>query len=76
MQYTHFLSHFILFNEFLCKVGSKCLEAAWAGGRDGREVMDRLFPQIPLLLSEHGVFYLLALKENKPSKYKTDSFLC
>lgn len=42
------------------------ISKAWAGGCEGREVMDRLFPLIPDLLSNNGLFYLLLIKENKP----------
>ncbi|CAF0706128.1 unnamed protein product [Brachionus calyciflorus] len=47
------------------ELGSKSLPAAWTGGKDGREVMDRVFPMLNNLLSEKGVFYLVALKQNK-----------
>ncbi|MEE6480419.1 hypothetical protein FKM82_012567 [Ascaphus truei] len=50
------------------EVGSHGIEAAWAGGKIGREVMDRLFPLVPKLLSDTGLFYLLALKENNPDE--------
>jgi len=46
------------------EVGSKGIEASWAGGEKGREVMDRLFPVIPQLLSGNGAFYLVIIKEN------------
>ncbi|XP_013379474.1 hemK methyltransferase family member 2 isoform X2 [Lingula anatina] len=46
------------------EVGSSGIEASWAGGERGREVMDRFFPQVPLLLSKCGVFYLVVIKEN------------
>lgn len=29
------------------------IEAAWAGGKDGREVVDRLLPQIPVSVSNN-----------------------
>ncbi len=48
------------------EVGSHSIEASWAGGTDGREVTDRLLPLIPSLLSDNSVFYLVAIKENKP----------
>lgn len=50
------------------QVGSKDLSAAWAGGTDGREVLNRLLPKISSLLSPKGMFYLIALKENKVGK--------
>ncbi|XP_045435752.1 methyltransferase N6AMT1 isoform X2 [Pipistrellus kuhlii] len=48
------------------EVGSHGIEAAWAGGRNGREVMDRFFPLVPDLLSPRGMFYLVTIKENNP----------
>ena len=54
---------------FIPQVGDHSIVASWAGGVKGREVMDRLFPQIPHLLSPSGVFYLLALKENDFGMY-------
>jgi len=41
------------------------LEAAWAGGVKGREVMDRLFVQVASLLSDVGVFYVVVVKDNQ-----------
>uniref|UniRef100_F6YDD7 Methyltransferase HEMK2 n=2 Tax=Equus TaxID=9789 RepID=F6YDD7_HORSE len=49
------------------EVGSHGIEAAWAGGRNGREVMDRFFPLVPDLLSPRGLFYLVTIKENNPA---------
>lgn len=40
---------------------------AWAGGTDGREVMDKFFPVVTNLLSPNGVFYLVVIKENNPA---------
>ena len=47
------------------EVGCKGIEASWAGGAHGREVIDRFLPQVPLLLSDTGLFYLIVIKENK-----------
>lgn len=50
------------------EVGSHGIEASWAGGIRGREVMDRVFPMIPQLLSDHGLFYLVTVSENDPEE--------
>ncbi|XP_077990682.1 methyltransferase HEMK2-like [Glandiceps talaboti] len=47
------------------EVGSQGIEASWAGGVDGRQVTDRIFPLVSELLSPKGVFYLVIIKENK-----------
>lgn len=59
------------------EVGSHSIEAAWAGGVDGREVIDRFLPSVDSLLSDKGLFYLVLINENKPSdviKYMNSSF--
>ncbi|XP_041732491.2 methyltransferase N6AMT1-like, partial [Coregonus clupeaformis] len=53
------------------EVGSQGIEAAWAGGRWGREVMDRFFPLLPKLLSNQGLFYLVTVAENNPEEITT-----
>ncbi|NWV00055.1 HEMK2 methyltransferase, partial [Upupa epops] len=50
------------------EVGSCGIEASWAGGKNGREVMDRVFPLVPDLLSPGGLFYLVTIKENNPDE--------
>ncbi|DAZ94391.1 TPA: hypothetical protein N0F65_003255 [Lagenidium giganteum] len=50
------------------EVGSTGIEAAWAGGINGREVIDRLLPKIPGLMSPTGVFYMVVVIENKPKE--------
>ena len=48
------------------EVGSNSIAAAWAGGKDGREVLDRLLPHVSSMLSRGGTFLLLLLHDNKP----------
>ncbi|XP_030310027.1 methyltransferase N6AMT1 isoform X1 [Calypte anna] len=50
------------------EVESHGIEASWAGGKNGREVMDRVFPLVPDLLSPGGLFYLVTIKENNPDE--------
>lgn len=53
----------------LLQVGSTGIEAAWAGGRRGREVTDRFLPAVAQLLSSKGLFYLIAIAENDPGEF-------
>ncbi|KAM4887700.1 methyltransferase N6AMT1 isoform 1-T1 [Thomomys bottae] len=50
------------------EMGSQGIEASWAGGRSGREVMDKFFPLVSDLLSPRGFFYLVTIKENNPEE--------
>lgn len=38
----------------------------WAGGKNGRQVMEQVFATIPKILSDTGLFYLVVIKENDP----------
>uniref|UniRef100_A0A3Q3WVM8 Methyltransferase HEMK2 n=1 Tax=Mola mola TaxID=94237 RepID=A0A3Q3WVM8_MOLML len=67
------------------EVGSRGIEAAWAGGRRGREVTDRFLPAVARLLSVDGLFYLVTIAENDPEEIisllgqcglKGESFMC
>ncbi|KAJ9587328.1 hypothetical protein L9F63_019155 [Diploptera punctata] len=42
------------------------LSKAWSGGKRGREVMDRIFPEISDILTEDGIFYMIAISDNCP----------
>lgn len=46
--------------------GDQLLTRSWAGGIKGREVMDRLAPYVSQILSDHGLYFLLVIKENDP----------
>ena len=50
------------------EVGGARIEAAWAGGERGREVIDRLLPTVAPLLSDSGVFVMLTIEENGPQQ--------
>ncbi|KAJ2787787.1 HemK methyltransferase member 2 [Coemansia interrupta] len=50
------------------EVGSMGEAAAWAGGKDGRAVVDRLLPRVAALLAPGGVFYLVVIEENRPDE--------
>lgn len=50
------------------EVGSTSIEAAWAGGKRGREVIDRFLPLVSKLLSDNGLFYLITIAENDPNE--------
>ncbi|ETW04418.1 hypothetical protein, variant 2 [Aphanomyces invadans] len=49
------------------EVGSIGIEAAWAGGKHGREVIDRVLPLVHDVLTPRGVFYMVVVAENKPN---------
>lgn len=51
-----------------CRLFCRGIEAAWAGGLHGREVMDRLLPKLKTLLSPRGVFYMVVVVENRPNE--------
>jgi release factor glutamine methyltransferase len=50
------------------EIASDGIVASWAGGKDGREVIDRLLPWVTTLLSPLGLFYLVAIRENRPQE--------
>ena len=51
------------------EVGSNGIEASWAGGKNGRVVVDRALPEIARLLSfPHGVAYVVAVDDNYPEE--------
>lgn len=51
------------------EVGSNGIEAAWAGGFRGREVIDRFLPSLPEMISRpHGRCYLILVQDNRPEE--------
>ena len=47
---------------------SQLLSLSYAGGKDGMEVTNRLLDQLPQLLSERGVAYILLCQQNRPEE--------
>lgn len=50
------------------EVGREGIASAWAGGENGRSVIDKILPVADNLLSEKGWLYLVTLTENNPSE--------
>ncbi|CAN6926165.1 unnamed protein product, partial [Brassica oleracea] len=50
------------------EVGMEGIASAWAGGENGRSVIDRVLPVVVRLLSEKGWLYLVTLTSNYPSE--------
>lgn len=42
------------------------IERSWAGGKDGRQIIDVFLKNLPKLLNQGGVCYMVILKENNP----------
>ena len=50
------------------EVGVGGITASWAGGVDGREVLDRLLPRVANVLTPGGMFLCILLEQNKPQE--------
>nr|GMD73768.1 hemK methyltransferase family member 2 [Ipomoea batatas] len=50
------------------EVGCEGITSAWAGGENGRTVIDKILPVADEVLSERGWLYLLTLAANNPSE--------
>ncbi|KAI4356782.1 hypothetical protein L6164_000774 [Bauhinia variegata] len=50
------------------EVGAEGITSSWAGGENGRSVIDRILPVADHLLSEKGWLYLVTLTANNPSE--------
>ena len=49
-------------------MGGRGVEASWAGGARGREVLDRLLPSVRRALAPRGVFLCVLLAQNDPEE--------
>jgi len=50
------------------EVGGTSLSSSWAGGENGRQVIDQFLPIATELVSAKGMIYLLVIKENNPDE--------
>ncbi|KAJ6800784.1 hemK methyltransferase family member 2 [Iris pallida] len=50
------------------EVGLEGISASWAGGENGRRVIDKILPIVDELLSEKGWLYMVTLTANNPSE--------
>lgn len=57
------------------EVHGRGLNRAWAGGINGREIIDNVLDDLNRLLSKNGVCYMVILKENKPTEIKESMLL-
>lgn len=44
------------------------IKKSWAGGVDGRRIMDKVFDQLDSILATNGIAYVLVIEENKPQE--------
>lgn len=42
------------------------IKKSWAGGVDGRRIMDKVFDRLDSILTWNGIAYVLVIEENKP----------
>ena len=54
------------------EVSTDGIRAAWAGGRDGRVVIDRFLETVHEYLSPAGVMYMIAVHDNRPEQILRD----
>lgn len=54
------------------EVGGTSIEASWAGGVNGRKVIDRAIPQMAQILARpNGVAYMITVDDNQPEELAT-----
>jgi release factor glutamine methyltransferase len=57
------------------EVGGTGIEASWAGGRNGRVVVDRAIPQMAQLLRKpNGVAFMITVDDNLPEDLQAQFF--
>lgn len=49
-------------------IANNLINKSWAGGHDGRQIMNKVFEKLNDILSSNGVAYILVIKDNKPEE--------
>lgn len=52
------------------------ISAAWAGGKRGRRIIDKVLPRLSSLLSPGGMVYMIAIHDNDPAGTYRSSCIC
>lgn len=50
------------------EISGNGIEVSWAGGIDGREVIDDFLERVDAIMSPNGVVYLIVVNENRPKE--------
>ncbi|CAH0387922.1 unnamed protein product [Bemisia tabaci] len=58
------------------EIESGGIVASWAGGKTGRQVLDRLLGNLSYLLSKNSVGYFVVIEENQPEAIKVEITIC
>lgn len=53
-------------------VQNELITKSWAGGRDGRQIMNKVFEKLNDILTIGGVAYVLVIKDNRPDEIVAD----
>lgn len=53
-------------------VRNELITKSWAGGRDGRQIMNKVFAKLNDILTINGVAYVLIIKDNRPEQIVAD----
>lgn len=59
-------------NKIDTNITNKLIGKSWAGGHNGRQIMNKVFEKLNDILSCNGVAYILVIKDNKPEEILVD----
>lgn len=56
------------------EISKSNISRSWAGGKNGRIIIDRMLSQLPVMLTKEGACYLVVIAENKPAEIIKNMF--